>query len=386
MKYNIDKSEQKFYKDVKTIISEARKNVYKSVNHIMVQTNWFIGKQIVEQEQQGEKRAKYGIYLIKNLSKKLTEEFGKGFSERTLREFRQFYTVFSAYSIQHTPSAKSKNENISGEKEIWHTLSAELEKRDFSEIISSSTPWSLLSWSHYRSIMRVFSSEAREYYIKETALNNWDVRTLDRNISTQYYERLLKSPNKQPVVAEMQEKTKNFQANKMEFIKSPSVLEFLNLPANMGYTEEQMEKAIIDNLQNFLLELGKGYAFIGRQKLIRTEAKNYFIDLVFYNYILKCFILIDLKTEKISHKDVGQMDMYVRMFDERETSEGDNPTIGVVLCSETDHDIARYSILKGNEQIFASKYKLYLPTEEELKAEIAREKLNFKLQFGGNNE
>jgi hypothetical protein len=179
----------------------------------------------------------------------------------------------------------------------------------------------------------------------------------------------------------MQSKTQEFQNNKLEFIKSPNVLEFLNLPANTGYTEASLEKAILNELQKFLLELGKGYAFVERQKLIRTENRDYFIDLVFYNYILKCFVLIDLKTERITHQDVGQMDMYVRMFNEKEKSESDNPTLGIVLCSETDQDIARYSILKGNEQIFATKYKLYLPTEEELRAEIEREKLNLKLQL-----
>jgi predicted nuclease of restriction endonuclease-like (RecB) superfamily len=222
---------------------------------------------------------------------------------------------------------------------------------------------------------------AREYYIKETAANAWSVRTLDRNIASQYYQRLLASQVKEPVVQEMEAKTAVFQKNKLEFIKNPSVLEFLNLPMHSSMTESKIETAIIDNLHHFLLELGKGFAFVERQKLIRTDAREYFIDLVFYNYILKCFVLIDLKTDRISHQDVGQMDMYVRMYDETIKSDDDNPTVGIVLCSETDHDIARYSILKGNEQIFATKYKLYLPTEEELAAEIEREKEMIRLQL-----
>jgi predicted nuclease of restriction endonuclease-like (RecB) superfamily len=188
------------------------------------------------------------------------------------------------------------------------------------------------------------------------------------------------SPSKEPVVQEMKEKTKGFQQDKLEFIKNPCVLEFLNLPANTGYTEAELEKALISNLQRFLLELGKGFAFVERQQLLRTETNDYYLDLVFYNYFLKCFVLIDLKTNRITHQDVGQMDMYVRMYDELKCNKDDNPTIGIILCTDTDQDIARYSILKGNEQIFASKYRLYLPTEEELRAEIEREKMNFRLQ------
>jgi predicted nuclease of restriction endonuclease-like (RecB) superfamily len=215
----------------------------------------------------------------------------------------------------------------------------------------------------------------------EAAEQMWSYRTLDRNINTQYYERLLLSQIKEPVIKEMQEKTKHFQHDKLTFIKNPAVLEFLGLPGNSGYVEQDIEKAIIDNLQKFLMEMGKGFAFVARQQLLRTEAEDYYIDLTFYNYILKCFVLIDLKMGKINHQDVGQMDMYVRIFDEMKRGEGDNPTIGIVLCSETDRDIARYSILKGNEQLFASKYKLYLPTEEELRAEIIRQKEILKLQF-----
>ncbi|MCI5141370.1 MAG: DUF1016 domain-containing protein [Candidatus Electrothrix sp. ATG1] len=361
--------------DIREIVSQARNQAYSAINTAMVQAYWLIGKRIVEEEQNGQERAQYGKQIVKTLSKELTAEFGKGFSVANIKNFRQFYLTFSESVIGYTLCSQSENVSISSEKdkkcmpftlsgkEIWHTL------------------FNRLSWSHIRLIMRLSSANARAYYIKEAAKNNWSVRTLDRNISTLYYERLLKSPNQEPVRQEMLEKTKPLQQDKFEFIKSPAVLEFLNLPANKGYTEQQLEKALLDNLQQFLLELGKGYAFVERQKLIRTETNDYYIDLVFYNYILKCFVLIDLKTHRITHQDVGQMDMYVRMFDERERHQGDNPTLGIVLCTETDQDIARYSVLKGNEQLFASKYKLYLPTEKELRAEIEREKLHLRLQM-----
>lgn len=334
-----------FIASVKQILDLARQKAYSAINTAMVEAYWLVGKRIVEEEQQGSHRAGYGEYLLQMLSEELTASFGKGFTARNLRNFRQFYLTFPG-------------------TEIWHTLCTKL------------------SWSHIRLIMRVISKEAQTYYLQETAQNMWSVRTLDRNISSQYYERLLHSQIKEPVEKEMIAKTKDFQQDKFEFIKNPSVLEFLNLPDNAGHTEAELEKAIIKHLQSFLLELGKGYAFVTSQQLIRTENRDYYIDLVFYNYILKCFVLIDLKTTRITHQDVGQMDMYVRMYDERKRDEGDNPTIGIVLCSETDQDIARYSILKGNEQIFASIYKLYLPTEDELRAEIEREKWILKLQFG----
>ncbi len=353
--------------DIREIVAQARSRAYSAVNTAMVQAYWLIGRRIVEEEQNGQERAQYGSQIIKILSEKLTVEFGKGFSERSIRDFRKFYLVFQSTEIRHTLCADSCLTNqrmpLDNDEEILATV------------------FTRLSWSHIRLIMRLSSADTRAYYIKETAENNWSVRTLDRNISTLYYERLLKSPNQEPVQQEMLEKTKPLQQDKFEFIKSPAVLEFLNLPANKGYTEQQLEKALLDNLQQFLLELGKGYAFVERQKLIRTESRDYYIDLVFYNYILKCFVVIDLKTHRITHQDVGQMDMYVRMFDERERNQGDNPTLGIVLCTETDQDIARYSVLKGNEQLFASKYKLYLPTEKELRAEIEREKMHLRLQM-----
>ncbi len=339
--------------DVKKIIQQAKSKAYTAVNSAMVQAYWLIGRRIVEEEQGGGERAEYGKRLIETLSKELMTEFGKGFDARELRKIRQFYLTFP----------------------IRDAVSPESEDKVPPALFTK------LSWTHIRHLLRVSDPAARDYYIRETAANAWSTRTLDRNISTQYYQRLLASQVKETVVQEMEAKTASFQNEKLEFIKSPSVLEFLNLPMQAGLTESKIETAIIDNLHHFLLELGKGFAFVERQKLIRTETRDYFIDLVFYNYILKCFVLIDLKTERVTHQDVGQMDMYVRMYDETIKGEDDNPTVGIVLCSETDHDIARYSILKGNEQIFASKYKLYLPTEEELASEIAREKELIRLQL-----
>jgi predicted nuclease of restriction endonuclease-like (RecB) superfamily len=359
--------------EIKQILENAKQNAYTTVNSIMVRAYWLVGRRIIVEEQNGKKRAEYGKQIIKTLSKELSLEFDKSFSERRIREIRQFYLTFPSNSLWHLMSAESNNQ-------IWHSLSAEFKNSIEYQLFTR------LSWTHIRHLLRVSNPEARNYYIKETAENSWAVSTLERNISSQYYERLLLSHSKECVKKEMEEKTKEFQIDKMGFIKNPAVLEFLNLPANTGYTECELEKAIINNLHHFLLELGKGYAFVERQQLIRTDARDYYIDLVFYNFILKCFVLIDLKTKRITHQDVGQMDMYVRMYDEEKKFKDDNPTIGIVLCSETDHDIAKYSILKGNEQIFASKYKLYLPSEEELRAEIEREKLNFKLQMDNVNE
>jgi len=328
--------------EIKQILSTARQKAYLSVNSAMVEAYWLTGRRIVEEEQQGKERAAYGEEILKTLSAELTKEFGKGFGERNLRDFRQFYLTFQ-------------------ETEIWHTLCAKL------------------SWSHIRLVMRVESKDAQKYYLQEAAENHWSVRTLDRNISTLYYHRLLSSQVKEPVVQEMQEKTKEFQHDKLEFIKNPAVLDFLGLANNAGYTEPVLEQAIINEIQKFLLELGKGFAFVDRQQLIRTETGEFYIDLVFYNYILKCFVIIELKTHKITHQDIGQLDMYVRMYDDLKRGKDDNPTIGILLCTETDKTIARYSVLNENRQLFASKYLPYLPTEEELVAEIERQKIILNL-------
>ncbi|WP_164112065.1 MULTISPECIES: YhcG family protein [Sphingobacterium] len=324
---------KEFVQEIKLLLDKAREKVYATTSYTMIECYWEIGKRIVEKEQRGQDRAIYGTEILQNLSNAL----GSGFSTRTLRDIRKCYLTFP----------------------IWEDLAHACAK---------------LEWSHIRTITRVTDTNARKYYLKEAAEQNWGVRQLERNINTLYYQRLLSSPNKQPVVDEMVENTKDIKPDNRDFIRNPTVLEFLNIPSNRAYTERQLEQSLIDNLQQFLLELGKGFAFIARQKHIRTETSDFFIDLVFYNYILKCFVIVELKTEKITHQDIGQLDMYVRMFDDLERKEDDNPTIGLLLCTETDRTIAKYSVLNENKQLFASKYLAYLPSEEELAAEIEREK------------
>lgn len=321
--------------------------------------NWRIGQRIVEQEQGGSERAEYGKYVIKLASESLTEEYGRGFSESNIRSFRKFYTEYKELAIQQTVSAESSA--------IQQTLSV------------------LLPWSHYERLMRVINIEARKWYENEARQEMWSYRTLDRNISTQYYERMLLSQVKDSVHNEMLSNTSEYQNNKLAYIKNPTVLEFLGLESNSGYTETDLEKAILNNIEEVLMEMGKGFALVARQKLIRTEARDYYIDLVFYNFITKCFFLVDLKIGRVTHQDVGQMDMYVRMYDELQRQQDDNPTIGIVLCAETDPAIARYSILKGNEQIFATKYRLVLPSPQELQAEINHQTELIRLQLEKSN-
>ena len=332
-------------KDMRKIIESSRDTAYRAVNTILVQRNWLIGHRIAEEDFLGADRAEYGANIIAKLSKTLTAEYGKGFTKTNLYNFYSFYREYP---------------------EIFQTLSGK-------------SP-TLLSWSHYAILLQVNDKQARAWYEKEAVSQMWSVRTLQRNVSSQYYYRVLKTQKKDLVEKEMKEQTAGFQQDRLEFIKNPIIAEFLGFSSDTDYTESDLEKSILSNLQKFLMELGKGYAFVARQQHIHTEKQDYYIDLVFYNYILKCFVLIDLKTEKITHQDVGQMDMYIRMYDELKRGEGDNPTIGIVLCSDTDEDIARYSIMHGNEQLFASKYKLYLPTEEELRAEIETQKMMFYLQ------
>ncbi|GBU27407.1 hypothetical protein R84B8_00937 [Treponema sp. R8-4-B8] len=334
--------------EIKQIIISARNKAHTAINSAMIEAYWLIGKRIVEEEQNGKQRAEYGKEVIKTLSEELQNEFGQGFAERCLREYRQFYLNFMDFEFGAHCAPN-------------------------------------LTWSHYRLIMRLTDKNAVKYYLAKASENNWSVRTLDRNISTLYYQRLLSSQNKEIVIAEMKEKTADFQ-DRLEFIKNPTVLEFLGLPANFGYIEAELEKAIIDHIQRFLLELGKGFAFVSRQQLIKTETAEFYIDLVFYNFILKCFVLIELKTNKITHQDIGQLDMYVRMFDDMKKREGDNPTIGILLCTETDKTIARYSVLNENKQLFAAKYMPYLPTEEELITEIERQKEILKIQFNNDKD
>ena len=332
-----------YINEIKKILKNARQKAYTAVNSAMVEAYWEIGRRIVEEEQNGKERAEYGKEILQNLSKELTEEFGKGYSYRTLREIRQFYLMFSDF-------------------EKWRTVSAKL------------------TWSHFQKVLRVSDEKARIFYLTEAAENMWSVRTLDRNISTLYYNRIVASIDKKIVENEMKEKTKKLQAE--EFIKNPVVLEFLDLPTNMSYTENELEKALTDDIQKFMMELGKGFAFVERQQHIRTENSDFYIDLVFYNYILKCFVIVELKTEKLTHQDIGQLDMYVRMYDDLKKQENDNPTIGLLLCTDTDSTVIKYSVLNDNKNLFASKYVNYLPSEEELINEIERQKILFEI----NNE
>lgn len=331
--------------DAKNIIDSAKSYAIKSVNWTLVQRNWLLGERIALEELKGENRAEYGKKVIKKLSKQLTEIYGSGFTKTNLYNFYNFYKTYA--DIFHTVCGKSL---------IMY-----------------------LDWSHFRILLQEENKDARDWYAQESVNESWSVRTLQRNISSQYYYRMLKSPKKDLVRAEMKQLTADYQTQKEEFVKDPVILEFLGFSENETLLESTLENSLISNLQKFLMELGKGYAFVGRQMHIHTEKKDYYIDLVFYNFILKCFVLIDLKTESITHQDVEQMDMYVRMFDELKRGEGDNPTLGILLCADTDEDIAKYSVLKGNEQLFATKYRLCLPTEEQLRKEIESQKNQYYL-------
>ena len=330
--------------DTSTIIESAKNAAFRSVNVVLVQRNWLLGKRIAEEQLGDQTREElYGQKIVETLAQQLTEQYGSGFDFSSLYKYIRFYQCFP-------------------------------------DILDAASPKSfLLTWTHYRILLQVDDEVARQWYENEAAKEVWSTKTLQRNISSQYYYRLLKTPAPENVKAEMQQLTQPLQ-DKNEFIKNPVVAEFLGLSTNTDYTESTLEKAILTNLQKFLMELGKGYAFVARQQHIHTEKEDYYIDLVFYNYLLKCFVLIDLKTTKVTHQDVGQMDMYVRMYDELKKGADDNPTIGIVLCSDTDEDIARYSILKGNEQLFATKYQLMLPSKEQLREEIERQKMIFNLQ------
>ena len=323
-----------FVSDIRSIIDAGRAKAYASVNAVMIETYWNIGKRIVEEEQNGKERAEYGKFIIDTLSHELTMSYGKGFSARYLRAFRQFYIVIPDY-------------------EIW--------KSRFPN----------LTWTHVFYCLRAETDTAIRWYLQTASQEMWSVRTLNRNISTQYFERHFRQP---------QLPMKEEHPDRLEMLKSPIVAEFLGFKQDNSFSEQELETAIISHLQDFIMEMGRGFAFVARQQLIRTDTQDYFIDLVFYNVILKCYVLIDLKVGTITHQDVGQMDMYIRMYDDLRRTEGDNPTIGIVLCSETSQAIARYSILNGNTQLFAAKYMPYMPTEEELRREIEKQKELFMLQ------
>ncbi len=366
--------------DLRSIVSKTRSKAFAAVNYSLVERNWRIGQRIVEQEQNGASRAEYGKHVIEVASAALTEEFGKGFSETNIMNFKKFYLKFKELTIPQTLSEefkKQKQQTQSDESSLLppkgQTPPAQFELR-------------LLPWSHYERLIRVEDKKAREWYTKEAFEQGWSFRTLNRNINTLYYERLLMSTKKQPVVDEMQDKTKAYQQDKLEYIKSPVVLEFLGLPEDTSLAESKLETAIINNLEKFLMEMGKGYALVARQQHIRTEENDYYIDLVFYNYLIKSFILVDLKVNRITYQDVGQMDMYLQMYDKMKKGPDDNPTIGIILCTETDSDVARYSTLAKNDQMFAAKYKLYLPDKEDLRREIERQKELFLIAHPEENE
>ena len=319
----------KLYEFSRNLIINSRKTVYQAANFAMVETYWKIGEKIVE-EQGGEERSKYGDRLIASLSKKLTAEFGKGFDKTNLGRMRQFFLMFR---------------NVDALRQH-------------------------LTWTHYRSLIRVENPKAREIYMNEAADNAWSTRFLDKQVDKHYYERLI-STHKEKINELNEENSIQLSINPQDYVlKDPLLLDFYGLSENTKYSENDVEQIIIDNLQKFLLELGKGFSFVARQQRIATELSHYYIDLVFYNYILKCFVLIDLKIGKLTHQDIGQMDMYVRMYDQMKRTQGDNPTIGIILCEEKDKAEVKFSVLNDNEQLFATKYRLYIPSEEELIREI----------------
>lgn len=315
------------------LIQETRQQLLRAVDVMQVRTCWEVGRHIVEFEQEGAARAEYGTGLLQRLAERLTAEFGKGYDASNLYKMRQFHAAFP----------------------ILDALRPEL------------------SWTHYRLLLRVDSAEAREWYVNETATQNWSTRALERQIGTLYYERLLASRDKKAVKAEATKKLALEVTSPRDFIRDPVLLEFLGLPGTGKLLESKLEDSLIGNLQAFLLELGKGFAFVARQQRVSTETKDFYVDLVFYNYVLKCFVLFDIKTHELEHQDIGQMDMYVRMYDEQHRGKGDGPTVGIILCAHKDASVVRYSVLHGHEQLFASKYRLVLPTEDELRAELNRE-------------
>lgn len=319
---------------LRALIQNGRQQALRAVDMVQVQTCWGVGRHIVEFEQGGEARAAYGKKLLPKLAETLTREFGKGFDASNLRYMRLFFQAFPMCdALRHE-----------------------------------------LSWTHYRLLLRVTSSEARQWYMLEAAEQNWSSRALDRQIDTLYYERLRLSGDKVAVSSEANTNLAALPQTPREFVRDPVMLEFLGLPGTGKLLESKLEQALMDKLQSFLLELGKGFAFVARQQRISTEHQDFYIDLVFYNYLLKCFVLIDLKTGKLTHQDIGQMDMYVRMYDDLKRGPEDNPTVGILLCDQKDHSVVRYSVLKDSEQLFAAKYRLVLPSEDDLRAEIERER------------
>ena len=332
------------YQNIRTVLVSARQKVYSAVNSAMVEAYWEIGRQIMEAQKN--QRAEYGTGLIKYLAEHLTKEFGKGFTITNLKYMRQFYTAFQ---IGHAPRDQ-------------------------------------LSWTHYRLLMKIDNIPRREFYLKECVENNWSSRQLERQITTFYYDRLLATRKEDRKSVENEIHTSEPKTDADYILKDPYILEFLDLKENRKYHENELEQALIDKLQEFLLELGKGFTFVARQRRITIEGDHYYIDLVFYNYILKCFVVIDLKTGKLSYQDIGQIDFYVRYYDDQIKLPEDNPTIGIILCAEKNDTMAKYSVLSDKDNLFASKYMLYLPTEEELKKELERERQLIESKLGENND
>ena len=361
---------QSLYQDACVIIDQAKETAYRQVNETLIKRNWLLGFRI-QHEVLKDKRAEYGEQVVKNLANALIKRYGRGFSMRNLYNFVSFYQ--NHQDIFHAVSRKSEN--------ILQSLTAKSQDDAQSNILQSLTAKSpiRLSWTHYSIILQENSKEARDWYEQEAAREMWGTRTLQRNVSSQYYHRLLQSQKKEAVRDEMKKLTAPLQ-DKLEYLKNPVVAEFLGFKNNTDYTESDLEQSIINHLIPFLMEMGKGFAFVDRQKHIHTEKEDYYIDLVFYNYFLHCFVLIDLKTTKLRYQDVGQMDMYVKMYDDLMRPEGHNPTIGILLCAETDEDVAHYSVLNGNDQLYAAKYLTYMPTKEELRREIEQQKEFFRLQ------
>jgi len=379
----LTRSAEPLYQGIRTVLVSARSGAYRAVNAAMVQAYWNVGRLIVEHEQGGAKRAAYGEAVLDDLSRRLTADFGKGFDVRNLRYMRQFYLAFTEERALSPALAGDPKRNAprseSGGTKKRNALSAKLaiDETARAERSAGTALWPTtlrpeLSWTHYRLLLGVELPEAREWYVREAADQHWSTRQLERQISVLYYERLLASRKKAPVRKEATARLATVEPE--HFIRDPYVLEFLDLKDYPALRESAVEQAIIDNLQPFLLELGKGFSFVARQKRMRFEDEDFYVDLVFYNYLLRCFVLIDLKVGKLTHQDIGQMESYVRMFDAHARPHGDNPTIGLILCSKKNEAIAKYSVLSEARQIFAAKYVKILPTERELTSEIERER------------
>lgn len=374
-------SQAELFNDACNIIEQAQVVAYRAVNETLIKRNWLLGLRI-QHEILKDTRATYGERIIAELAKRLTERYGNGFIKRNLWHFIDFYakhpdffqTLSGANEIVNAVSSQS----ATAENNIVNAASSQFSITNIWQAITTKSPIRL-SWTHYRIILQEQNAEARTWYENEAANEMWSTRTLQRNVSSQYYHRMLKSQDKAVVHDEMVKLTTPLQ-DRLEYLKNPVVAEFLGFKNNTSYTESDLEQRIIDHLIPFLMELGKGFTLADRQKRIHTEKEDYYIDLVFYNYNLRCFVLIDLKTTKLRHQDVGQMDMYVRMYDEMMIPQGHNPTIGLLLCADTDEDVAHYSVLNGNDQLFAAKYLTYMPTQEELRREIEQQKEFFRLQ------